>query len=165
MQRRQLLALAGLLGGCGFQLRGDYRYAFNSIQLRTAGATPSLVMSELHRALGKVDGMQVMWQAHPGQSPQVILELIQDQREKTAVGLSVAGQVREFELRQRIRLRLSTPQGRVLIDDAEIVQARQISYNESAALAKEVEESQLYRDMQSDLVSQILRRLSTLKGI
>jgi LPS-assembly lipoprotein len=44
-----------------------------------------------------------------------------------------------------------------------IVQLRDISYNESYALAKETEEAQLYRDMQSDVVQQILRRLAAVK--
>jgi LPS-assembly lipoprotein len=43
------------------------------------------------------------------------------------------------------------------------MQQRDISYNESAALAKETEEALLYRDMQSDIAQQIQRRLAALK--
>jgi len=42
---------------------------------------------------------------------------------------------------------------------------RDISFNESAVLAKETEEALLYRDMQSDIVQQILRRLAAVKEI
>jgi LPS-assembly lipoprotein len=38
-----------------------------------------------------------------------------------------------------------------------------MSFNEAAVLAKEGEKAMLYRDMQSDLVQQILRRLSALQ--
>ena len=37
------------------------------------------------------------------------------------------------------------------------------AYNESAALAKEAEEALLFRDMQTDIVQQILRRLAAIQ--
>ena len=79
------------------------------------------------------------------------------------VGVNASGQVREFQLRIRVRLKLSTPQGKELIPEDEILLQRDISYNESAALAKEAEENLLYRDMQSDITQQILRRLAAVK--
>jgi LPS-assembly lipoprotein len=60
---------------------------------------------------------------------------------------------------------MRTPQGRELIADTEITQQRDISFNESAVLAKEAEEALLYRDMQSDIVQQLLRRLAAVKSI
>jgi LPS-assembly lipoprotein len=51
-----------------------------------------------------------------------------------------------------------------LIPDTEIVQQRDISFNESAVLSKEVEEAQLFRSMQSDVVQQLLRRLAAVKA-
>jgi LPS-assembly lipoprotein len=47
----------------------------------------------------------------------------------------------------------------------ELLQQRDISYSESAALAKEAEEALLYRDMQTDVVQQTLRRLAAVKSI
>lgn len=44
-----------------------------------------------------------------------------------------------------------------------ITQQRDITFNESAALAKEAEEILLYRDMQNDIVQQMLRRLAAIK--
>ena len=38
-----------------------------------------------------------------------------------------------------------------------------MSYNESIALAKEAEEALLYRNMQTDLVQQLLRRLAAAR--
>jgi LPS-assembly lipoprotein len=73
--------------------------------------------------------------------------------------------VREFQLRLRFSFKLRTPQDKELIELAEILQQRDISYNESAALAKEAEEALLYRDMQSDLVQQIMRRLAAIRTL
>ena len=73
-----------------------------------------------------------------------------------------AGQVREFTLRQRLRFRARTPAGRVLIPETELVLSRDMSYNETDALAKEQEEAMLYRAMQVDIVDQLMRRLAAL---
>ena len=94
----------------------------------------------------------------------VILDVLQEQREKVVVGLNASGQVREFQLRTRLQFRVRTPQGRELIPPTELLQTRDISFNEAAVLSKEAEEALLYRDMQSDLVQQLLRRLAALRS-
>ena len=73
--------------------------------------------------------------------------------------------MREFQLRLRFTFRLRTPRGRELIPGAEILQQRDISFNESASLAKESEEALLYREMQSDTVQQIMRRLAAVTDL
>ena len=93
---------------------------------------------------------------------EVILDVLQSQREKTVVALNASGQVREFQLRIRIKFKLRSAKGTDLIAPTEIVQQRDISFNESAVLAKESEEALLYRDMQSDIVQQIMRRLAAI---
>lgn len=103
--------------------------------------------------------------AAPRDAAQVVLDVLTDQREKTVVGLNATGQVREFQLRTRLRFRLRTPQGKELIPETELLQTRDISFNESAVLAKEAEENLLYRDMQTDIVQQLMRRLAAVKTI
>ena len=95
----------------------------------------------------------------------VILFIDQEQREKVVVGLNASGQVREFQLRFRVKFRVTTPKGKELIAQTELLQQRDISFNESAVLSKEAEEGLLYRDMQSDIVQQLMRRLAALKSL
>ena len=155
------LIAAGLLGGCGFKLRGAQSFVFTSIAIlpKPGGA----VAQELRRSFG--DAVQVLSTDAPVAQAQVVLDVLGEQREKTVVGVNASGQVREFQLRIRVRFRLGTPQGKELIAEDEILQQRDISYNESAALAKETEEALLYRDMQTDIVQQILRRLAAVKRL
>jgi LPS-assembly lipoprotein len=40
-----------------------------------------------------------------------------------------------------------------------------MSYTERAALGKEQEEATLYRAMQTDIVSQVMRRLASVHGV
>ncbi|MDB5954634.1 LPS assembly lipoprotein LptE, partial [Ramlibacter sp.] len=103
--------------------------------------------------------------ALPGAGNRVIFDLISELREKIVVGLNSTGQVTEFQLRSRIHFRLRTPGGKELIPDTELLQQRDISFNEGAVLSKEAEEGLLYRDMQSDLVQQLLRRLAAIRTL
>jgi LPS-assembly lipoprotein len=67
-----------------------------------------------------------------------------------------------MQLRVRFRFELSTPNERQLLAPVELLQTRDMSYNETAALAKEQEENQLYRVMQGDIVQQVMRRLAAV---
>ena len=179
MNRRSLIltASAALIAGCGFKLRVAPDFAFESIAIN-AGPTSSLG-NELKRQLaanGKVAGMGMPAPppagtagapAAPAPLPnaQAVFDLLLEQREKVVVGLNATGQVREFQLRTRVQFRLRTPQGRELIPLTELLQTRDISFNEAAVLAKETEEALLYRDMQTDIVQQLLRRLAALRAL
>ncbi|MBV9892090.1 MAG: hypothetical protein JO090_14545, partial [Rhizobacter sp.] len=81
------------------------------------------------------------------------------------VAQTAAAQIREFELRLRFGFRLVDATGKVLIPDSEILLTRSLTYTETAALGKEQEEAFLYRAMQSDIVSQVLRRLASVRPV
>lgn len=170
MQRRLLLStlsVTGLTAGlsltaCGFKMRGGATFNFTSLFVSSAIVPPGPTALQLLRALSNgqlaivLDPLQkARTQAH--------LEVISESRERVVVGVSSAGQVREFQLRSRLRFRVRSTAGQDLIADSEIVQQRDISYSESAALAKEAEEARLYQDMQNDIVQQVLRQLSAIK--
>jgi len=163
IDRRWLLGslwAAALLGGCGFQLRGVQRLGFDRVVLRPdAGGA---LAQELQAALAAA-GVTVLPAGNTSGPVPVMLELQDERREKVVVSQNASGQVREFQLRIRVRLKLGTPSGEELVPSDEILQQRDFSYNESAALAKETEEALLFRDMQTDLVQQIMRRLASLK--
>jgi LPS-assembly lipoprotein len=148
---------ASVLAGCGFQLRQPPAMPFRSIALRGFGARSPLY-DELRRALGGVAGVV----ESPAEA-QVVLESLDDRRERSVVASTAAGQVREMQLRVRFTFRLSTPAGREVLAPRELLLSRDMSYNETNALAKEQEEAQLYRAMQSDIVAQVLRRLSAAR--
>jgi LPS-assembly lipoprotein len=163
--RRTFLQLAGVgvasagLAGCGFRLRGSQAFVFSRIAImpNPGGA----VAQELRRSFGSA--VQVLALDEPLSQAQLLLDLSNELREKVVVGINASGQVREFQLRVRVSLRLRTAKGKVIIEGDEILQQRDISFNESAVLAKEAEEALLYRDMQSDIVQQILRRLASVQ--
>lgn len=156
--RRQLLALpaALLLAGCGFAPRRTPRLAFASIAL--VGFAPrSPMAAELTRVLRE----QVPVLPAPERA-EVVLEALVDARERSIVASTAAAQVREVQLRLRLNFIARTPAGRLLIPRAELLAARDLSTTESAALAKGFEEAELYRELQTDVVQQVLRRLASI---
>lgn len=157
------LAAASGLTACGFALRGQQNFAFRTLYSSVAESSP--VGTELRRQI--TSGGEVQWFNEAAQRPRadVVLDILSEQREKVVVGVNASGQVREFQLRLRISFRLSTPQGRVLIPNSELLLQRDISFNESAVLGKEAEEALLYREMQSDAIQQILRRLAAVRSL
>ena len=157
------LVAAGSVAGCGFQLRGTgVTMPFSSLLIRGVGS-PGLI-SQLSAQL-KSSGVEVIRNA-PGDvaiKPEIVLDILQDQRERVVVGTTAAGQVRELQLRHRLRLRLRTTQGRDLIAETELLQERELSFTETQVLGKEEEEALLYNDMQNGLVRQLMTRLAAVK--
>lgn len=165
MQRRMLVLSAppALLVGCGFALRQAPNFAFRSIYLQMPES--SSLGPQLIRALQLNPELRVLTAAAQRAGADVILDLRSEQREKVVAGLNAAGQVREFVLRLRLRYRLITPAGRELIPETELLLQREIGFAETAALAKEEEEVLLYRDMRSDMVQQLMRRLAAVTSL
>ena len=165
MKRRVALqvgqaALASLLlAGCGFKLRGSQNFAFSSLAVEPSPGGPLAI--ELRRSFGAA--VKVLAPGAPLTQAQVIVDILHEQREKIVVAVNSSGQVREFQLRIRLKFRARTSQGEELVTADEIVQQRGISFSESAVLAKEAEEALLYRDMHTDIVRQLLRRLATVQ--
>ena len=154
----QAVLAAVLLPGCGFQLRRPPTLSFSTIQL--VGFRPgSPFTEELRRSIEASAGTRVVESAAEAQ---VILEAMEEIRTKSVAAQTAAGQVREFTLRTRLRFRVRTPSGRILIPPTDLLLFRQMTYNETEALAKEYEEATLNRAMQSDIVDQVMRRLATI---
>lgn len=164
--RRRLLGLGGrlllvpaalpLLGGCAFQLRQPPRLGFASISLQGFDAR-----STLAAALRLQLQRQVQVLEDPARAA-VVLQALSDTRERVVVASTSAAQVRELQLRLKLTFRAATPQGQELIPRSELSAVRDMSWREGAALAKEREEQELFREMLDDVVQQLLRRLAAL---
>ena len=165
MQRRRLLQAAlpmrtiGLLAtvglvGCGFELSRAPELPFERIAL--SGFAPgSPLAEELARQLAASARVVTL-----AERPDVVLQALVDKRERRAVATTAAGQVRELQLQVHFEFKLSTPGGKDLLPRIGMVLARDMSYSETFALAKEQEQAQLYAAMQSEIVMQVLRRLA-----
>lgn len=157
------ITAAALLTACGFELRKAPELAFSTLYTNIAEA--SVFGQLLKRNLKTINNLEVITDSREIERAQVILELIQEAQEKVILSKSSTGTVREYVLRYRVRFKLRTRDGFELIPDTELVQEREISFNETAALSKESEKQLLYRDMRSDLVQQLIRRLAAVRQL
>jgi LPS-assembly lipoprotein len=146
---------------CGFQLRKASDLPFKSMYTNIAEA--SVFGQLLKRNLKALGNIEIITDVREIERADVILDILEEAQEKVILSRSSTGTVREFTLRLRVRFKLRTRDGFDLIPSAELVQEREISFNETAALSKESEEQLLYRDMRSDLVQQMIRRLSVAR--
>lgn len=167
MRKRTLLSLVSvvpLMAACGFRLRGVPQFAFRSLFIQAGRG--SLLARELERTLSSsTEQLTVLRDPRSPDDAEVIFELLGERQERVVVGLNASGQVRELQLRLRVTFKLRKPNGDEVIPATELLQQRDISYNETIALSKEAEELLLYRNMQTDLVQQLLRRLAAVKTL
>jgi LPS-assembly lipoprotein len=156
------LAATLALSACGFQLRGSATQAnipFSTVYLAIPDTSPLGI--ELKRNLRASSGTKVVDDA---KSAQAVIELLSETRDNsTVVSRNTQGRIREYQLQYKVTFDVKNGKGASLLAPTEILLKRNITFNESQVLAKEKEEDMLYRDMQTDLVQQILRRLAVLK--
>lgn len=160
MLRRAFIAVALLasLTACGFQLRGAQSLPFATIQLGmnpyedfTAAIKRQIATSGSTRVVEKIEDAEVL------------LQVVRNEKEKHILSLTSTGTVREYQLRQRFSFRLVTRAGAEIISRSDIFVYRDVSFTEGLELAKAQEDALLYRDMENDIVQQLMRRLAKAK--
>jgi len=152
-----------LLGGCGFKLSRPTSYPFRTIHI--VGSALSPLGTETQRQLQAGGTVEVIEDPRQIERAELVLEFLQDLREKVVIGRTSTGAVREFQLRMRVRFRVRNREGIERIPEQELEQRRDITFNESFVLSKSAEENLLYANMQTEMVQQILRRLAALPAI
>ncbi|WP_292935672.1 LPS assembly lipoprotein LptE [Noviherbaspirillum sp.] len=162
MKRRAVLAMTSALAlsACGFQLRGANGQAnlpFKTIYIGVPET--SQLGAELRRNI-RASGETTI--VSDPKAAQAIVEVLSETRD-IAILLNAQGRPREHTLYYKLRFRVTNPKGAEMLAPTEITLKRDLSFNEAQAIAKEKEEEMLYRDMQTDLVQQIMRRLAVLK--
>ena len=148
-------ALALALAACGFQLRGTAALPFDTLYMpSTAGG----IALDLKRNIQSGTRTTVV---DDPKKADALLEFSQETREKHILSLAANGRVREFQLRYRVGFRVHDGKGGEFLPASLVQLTREVSFNDSDVLAKDIEEQLLYRDMQFDMVQQIMRRLAT----
>lgn len=146
------------LVGCGFQLRRPPELQLKRILLRGFDRHSGQA-DELRRQLRFSPGVVL---AEAATEADLLLEAQLDLQSRVATTTTAAGQIRDLALRTRLRYRVVTPGGLELIAPTELAQSRDLTYQESAALAKEDEAKLLFRAMYADTATQVLRRLAAI---
>jgi LPS-assembly lipoprotein len=142
------------LAGCGFHLRGTANVPFETLYL--PGATGGIAL-DLKRNIQAGTRAKVVDDIKRADA---VMQFTEETRSKEILSLTGTGRVREYQLRYRVGFRVHDGKGGDYVPQTTIQLTRDILFNDSEILAKEAEEGLLYRDMQTDMVQQIMRRLA-----
>lgn len=157
-RRAAMVALLAGLAGCGFHLRGNVEYAFTSLYVNAPADHP--LTAELKRAITAASGMRL---TESPANAQVVLDVTGVADDKQVLSLSGGGRVREFLLIKRATIALHDKAGHDWLPAAEVQVRRSYTFNEAQVLAREAQEVRLLKEMQSDVVAQIVRRLQAAR--
>jgi LPS-assembly lipoprotein len=148
-----------LLAGCGFKLRGTADVPFETLYI--PGSSGGIALDLKRNIQAGTDARVV---DDPKQAD-AILEFSEEAREKDILSLTGTGRVREFQLRYRVGWRVHDGRGGIYVPQSTIQLTRDVTFNDAEVLAKEAEEQLLFRDMQTDMVQQIMRRLAAAERL
>lgn len=150
------ITLIASLIGCGFHLRGIADASFQSIFIQ---GNTLVISKNLNKSLS-TNGVKILSSA---EGADLLLEMVGEESEKRILSLAGAGTVNEFELYYRVHYRAKLA-GEALWGQVQTVEARRdFTYSDANLLAKQGEEKRLNENMQQDVISNLLRRLSALK--
>lgn len=153
-----LLLATLLLSACGFQLRGSYALPFDSLYITLPETNP--LQATLKRNIEASTQTRI---AESAKEAQAVLTVLADQPVKNILSINSAGRVAEFQLVRTFVFRVADAQGREYLPTSTLAIRRDITFNDAEVLSKESEEKLLWRDIEQDLVQQILRRLAAAK--
>jgi LPS-assembly lipoprotein len=145
------------VAACGFRLRGTADVPFETLYVPNPTSGIAL---DLKRNLEAGTRARVVTDP---KSADALLQFTEEARQKEILSLTGTGRVREFTLRYRVGFRVHDGKGNDFVPPSTIVLSRDVTFNDAEILAKEAEEQLLFRDMQSDMVQQIIRRLAAAK--
>jgi len=147
-------ALVLTLAACGFRLRGTADVPFETLHIPEARTGIGL---DLKRNVEAGTRAQVV---DDPKAAQAILQVTHESRGKQILTLTGTGAVREYQLRYQVSFRVHDGKGGEYVPTSTILLTRDMTYSDALILAKESEEQLLFRDMQSEAVHQIVRRLA-----
>ena len=156
--RSGALVLALGLSACGFQLRGAYNLPYESLYLSVPET--SIIGAGLKRQIRAAGSTRL---ADSPKDAQASFIQTGEAREPVILSFSSSGRVREKRLRYRYGYRIVNQAGQDLVLPGTVELTRDLTYADSVVLAKEQEEELLWRDMENDLVQQLMRRIASAK--
>lgn len=151
-----LLAMLLALTACGFKMRGVADLKFHSLFIQG----PTISISKPFKRSLAVNGVKIVSSADQAD---LLLEIMSEAQEQRILSLSGRGLVREFELFYTVNFRVRDPSSETWGEVQTIQGRREITYDDSQLLAKQLEQERLYNDMKDDAVRELLRRLIVVR--
>lgn len=155
------LALALLLAGCGFQLRGaaPVSSALEPLAVDCSDGVPEQLCEAVTDQL-ELGGIEVL----SAEDADFVLRIREFRQQRRASAITLRAAAAEYTLRQSVDIEVLTADKIPLIEPAELSSSETYRYDESNVLAKQREEDALRELLYNRLAQQIIFRLAPLDG-
>lgn len=158
MRGLAILFIAALLSACGFHLRGSYTLPWETLYINLPKF--DVLRAELKRNIEASTQTQIVNDPKQAQASLVILR---NDSLRNILSLDAKGNQREIQLTRAFVYQLKDAKGKPLGPNGQIVLQRDMTYDDNLIYAKQGEEAMIQREIQDDLVQQLLRRLAAFK--
>lgn len=145
------------LAACGFKLRGASPLPFNS--LYTNISSQSSFGIQIIRGI-RANSPHTLIVEEPSEA-EVRLIQINNRRTRKELSLTVDGKVEEYELGLYISFTLVDNAGNTLLAPTTLSNLRLLPYDEDNSAAKAAEMQQLYADMERNIATSMLQRITS----
>ncbi len=152
------VTLCALLTACGYHLRGQTALPFDSLYI---ASNELEFANQLKRAVRSGSETKIVDNA---KGAQATLSILDAHRERVILSLSTSGRIQELSLYYHVSFAVADSSGKPYLPPNRIVLRRDLTYNDTDVIAKSQEEALLYRDMESDAVQQVMRRLQAARA-
>lgn len=152
-----LVLLLALVGGCGFHLRSwDIGSSISSAFV--AANARNTLEAPLRRGLRQAG----VTEATSATEADVVVELLEDRRERRSVSVSGQARAAEYEMTLGVRYRVLDSAGNELVTPQWLERERVFRIDRDNIVGSSEEQALLEREMESDLVQQIIRTLNAV---
>jgi LPS-assembly lipoprotein len=155
-----LVSLATTLSACGLRLRGRVNLPYKSLLL-TGTITPEL--KDDIELLLRVNDIEL---AKTVKDSELVLEIISEQNARQVLSYNTSGQITAYRIISRVVFRAFDPiSGLEATPESDIFLTRDIDFNQSNIQAFDQQVAEFIKNMRTDIVSQLMRRLASIKKL
>jgi LPS-assembly lipoprotein len=154
-----MMALAAVLGACGFELRGDAPLSPALGRVHVEAADPSSAVARSVRAELARQGAVLV----PEGTDVAVVRIFVDQVSQEALTISRAARVQEFVVRHRVEFEVVDAAGAVLLPRTTIEYSRDFVFDEAQALGAQSQGDLLRRELARDVERAVLERLARVR--
>ena len=152
-----LLLIVVSLTACGFKLRGATPLPFNSLYTNINSQSP--FGAQIIRGIrANSPNTRIIDEASEAE---VRLVQIYNRRTRKEMSLTIDGKVEEYELGLYVSFTLVDQAGNTLLAPTTLSNLRLLPYDEDSSAAKAAEMQQLYTDMERNIATSILQRITS----
>lgn len=153
-----LVAAALFLNSCGFRLQGATPMPFETLLMKVP--ENSAFGADLRRALRAASpGTRLI--EDPSEPYDAALQQVAETRTAREVSLNAQGRVEEYELTLTYTFNIVSADGEIILPNTTLRAVRNLPFDDQVVQAKEGEQATLFKQMQSSLVSRIVRQVSS----